>query len=288
MKIGAQLAAHWLADMGVLREVSQSLDEAGFDHATIGGHVLSAASGRYPDAPDERYAVPYRDPFVVFADLAARTSRLKFRTSVLILPLYPTVLVARQGADLSIASGGRFELGVGISWQQAEYEALGASFGDRGRRLEEQLELLRRFWTEPLVSFEGRYHRVDELGLSQLPPPIPIHVGTGPANERLLDRAARLADGWMPMLPEPKPESVELLHERIRAAGRDPGAFEVTGRINAAPGDEEGWAEQARRMVDAGSTQLTIAGPGDIEPQAGLSLLLAAADVAREAVATPS
>jgi len=284
MKIGAHLAAGWLADMGVVREVAQALDGAGFDHLSAGGHLLSAASGRYPDAPDERYAYIYRDPFVLFTDLAARTQQIKFRTSVLILPLYPTALVARQSADLSIASGGRFELGIGISWQAAEYTALGQGMAERGRRLEEQVELLRRFWTEPIVTFEGRYHDIDGLGLAQLPSaPIPIHFGSS-ATERLLDRAARLADGWMPMLPEPTEAASAVLHGRIEAAGRRTEDVVITGRVHAAPGQEEAWAKRARDVVGAGASQIVLALGADVEPEAGIALYHAAADVVRSAV----
>ncbi|HUB76846.1 MAG TPA: LLM class flavin-dependent oxidoreductase, partial [Solirubrobacteraceae bacterium] len=117
MKIGTSFPLTWLGDVGLLREASQAIEEAGFDFASIGGHILGAAAGRYPGRPDRTYAACYRDPFVLFAHLAAITKRLRFRSSIMILPLYPTALVARESADVSDLSGGRFELGAAISWQ---------------------------------------------------------------------------------------------------------------------------------------------------------------------------
>jgi alkanesulfonate monooxygenase SsuD/methylene tetrahydromethanopterin reductase-like flavin-dependent oxidoreductase (luciferase family) len=165
---------------------------------SYGGHVLTAAEGRF-DRPATTYAVPFRDPFVLYAHLAASTTRLRFRTGILILPMFPTALVAKQAAELALVSDGRFELGVGISWNEAEYRAMGQDPMVQGARLEEQLAVLRQLWQEPLVTFAGRFHDIDELGLGQLPAsPIPIWVGCGAADPPL-SRVARLADGWMPI-----------------------------------------------------------------------------------------
>src|SRR5665213_2784323 len=169
MKIGGSLALPWMADLGALEHLTVALEEAGFDHVTTAGHILSAAPDRYEGRPPATYSAVYRDPFVLFAHLAARTTTIRFRTAILILPLYPTVLVARQAADLAHVSGDRFELGIGISWQEAEYDALGQNIHDRGRRVEEQIEVLRLLWTQPLVTFTGEYHTIDRLGLLELP-----------------------------------------------------------------------------------------------------------------------
>src|SRR5581483_10465226 len=118
--------------------------------------------------------------------------------NILILPLYPTVIVAKQAAELQQLSGGRFELGAGISWNQAEYEAAGQDFSTRGARMEEQLQVLRKLWTEPYVTFHGRWHHLEGVGLNRVPAqPIPIWIGG--SHERVLRRAARLADGFIPL-----------------------------------------------------------------------------------------
>ena len=173
------------------------------------------------------------------------TQRLAFRTSILILPLFPTALVAKQAAEPSLLSGGRFQLGVGISWNQAEYEALGQDFKTRGRRLEEQTVVLKRLWTEPFVTFEGRFHKLSGVGLNQLPQqPIPVWIGCAP-EEPLLRRVARVADGWLPQVDPVEP--LARLRRYLTEAGRDPSGFGVTWRLVAGPGGpSHGWRRCAR------------------------------------------
>jgi probable F420-dependent oxidoreductase len=139
---------------------------------------------------------PFHDPFVMFAYLAGITERIGFVTGILILPQRQTALVARQAADVDLLSGGRLRLGVGIGWSNVEYEALGQDFRTRGARQEEQIELLRRLFTEPVVDFSGRFDRVDRAALVPRPArPIPIWLGG--SSEAAFDRAARLADGFI-------------------------------------------------------------------------------------------
>ena len=277
MKLGGSIALDWLADLGAVREVAQGLDEAGFDYATTAGHILTAASGRYPDRPDATYALPYRDPFVLYTHLAGATRSIHLRTGILILPLYPTALVARQAADASEIMGGRLELGVGISWQAAEYEALGQDVHRRGARLEEQIELLRLLWSAPRVTFHGRHHDLDDLGLGKLPAaPIPIWIGCQ-TQEPLLRRVARIGDGWMPIV-DPAAH-IDELRGYVREAGRDPDAVGVAGRLTAA-GEPEAWVADAARLRDAGVSDLTIGPPAGATAQEGLAAMVAA----REAI----
>jgi probable F420-dependent oxidoreductase len=247
------------------------LDEAGFAHVSVGGHVLSAEEGRYPGRPMATYALAYRDPFGFFSSLAPVTSRIRFRTSILVLPMLPTALVAKQAADLAILSNGRFDLGVGVSWQEAEYRAMGESLRGRARRLEEQVEVLRLLWTQPFVSFEGEFHRIDALGVGQLPPPIPVWFGCS-ADELPLRRAGRLADGWLPLPPGPTSESVTRLRAYSEAAGRDADAIEIAGRI-AAGGDA---IAEAEGRLAAGATELTLAAPPTLPLKEGLDAILEA------------
>lgn len=197
MKFGAGYSLTALDDPIAIRDFAQALDGAGFDFVTTAGHLLSSPPGRYPERPNATYAGPFYDPFVLFGYLAGLTRQIRFRTSILILPLYPTAIVAKQAAQLSTLSGGRFELGVGISWNGSENAALGQEFGSRGRRIEEQIAVLRRLWTEPFVTFEGRWHRFDAVGLNRPPAGgIPIWIGSG-TDDRVLRRVAKLADGWI-------------------------------------------------------------------------------------------
>jgi len=277
VRLGGTIALDWLADLGAVREVAQGLDDAGFDFASTAGHVLSAPSGRYPDRPEATYALPYRDPFVLYTHLAACTRTIRFRTGIMILPLYPTALVARQAADASEIMGGRLELGVGISWQEAEYVALGQDVHRRGARLEEQIEVLRLLWSAPSVSFHGRHHDIDNLGLGRVPAwPIPIWIGCQ-AQSPLLRRVARHADGWMPIV-DPVAHLDEL-RGYVREAGRDPAAVGVAGRLTAS-GEAEAWVAEAARLREAGVGDLTISPPPGSSPEEGLAAMVAA----REAI----
>lgn len=275
MKIGATFSLDWMADLGAVREVAQALDDAGFDSVACSGHVLTAPTGRYPDRPQVTYALPYRDPFILFTHLAGATRSIRFRTGILILPLLPTAQVARQAADLSSISGGRFELGVGISWQPAEYAALGQGVHARGRRMEEQLEVLRLLWTQPFVNFHGRFHEIDGLGLGRVPEhEIPIWIGCSP-DERLLRRVARLGDGWMP-IADPS-ASIAALHRYAGEAGRDPACLGIAARIpaGASAADLESAAAQAARLRLAGATEITLTPPADSSAPEGVAAMLA-------------
>lgn len=274
MKFGVAFPLNPDNDTGALRDFAQTLDGAGFDFVTVGGHLLSSEAGRFPDRPNMTYAGPFYEPMVVFAYLAAVTQRLRFRTSILILPIFPTALIARQAAELSILSGGRFELGVGISWNAAEYQAMGQDFTVRGRRLEEQVTLLRRYWTEPLVSFTGRWDQVDRMGLStRLPGPIPIWIGAS-NEEAPLRRAARLADGWLP-LGDPAAAAPRLL-QYLAEAGRDPAAFGIGGRLTAGAGEPDTWVTEAQRLLAVGVTDLTIGAPPELSGTQALARIVEA------------
>lgn len=257
---GFSLAAQ--EDPIALRDMAQALDEAGFDYVTTAGHLLCAPLDSYPDRPPQTYVGPFREPFVFFSYLAGVTQHLAFRTSILILPLFPTALVAKQAAELSLLSGGRFQLGVGISWNRAEYEALGQDFTTRGRRLEEQIEVMRRLWTEPFVTFEGRFHSLHGVGLHQLPPhPIPVWIGCSP-QEPLLRRVARVADGWLPQVDPAEP--LTRLRGYLKEAGRDLSGFGVTWRLMAGSEGPDALVTMVRQMESIGITDVTISAPPDV------------------------
>lgn len=276
MEIGSSLNMAWLGDVVAVRDTIEALDESGFDYVTSSGHVLTAEAGRYADRPTLAYGATYRDPFVLFANVAASTSRIRFRTAILILPLLPTPLVAKQAADLSLLSSGRLELGVGISWQQAEYEAFGRDVRTRGRRLEEQIDLLRKLWTEPFIHFDGEFEHVDGLGIGQLPTaPIPIWIGCSPT-DTLLGRVARLGDGWLPSGGLTSSEPATRIGELARDLARDPATIGVAGRVALAPGDPDAAIENARAQLAMGATGLTIVPPAEGSPEDALRAVIAA------------
>jgi probable F420-dependent oxidoreductase len=215
-------------DPVAVRRIGTAVEEMGFDHLLAYDHVLGAvhADRNPPLTGPYTEHDPFHDPFVMFAYLAGITERIGFATGVLILPQRQTALVARQAADVDLLSGGRLRLGVGIGWNSVEYEALGEDFHTRGARQEEQVVLLRRLFTEPVVDFTGRFDRVDRAALVPKPArSIPIWLGG--FSEAAFDRAARLADGFM-FSSSHTDESIDAwkqLRDRVSAQGRSVDEF---------------------------------------------------------------
>jgi probable F420-dependent oxidoreductase len=185
-------------DPTAVRRIGRAVEDLGFDHLLAYDHVLGAVHADRSPQLTGPYTErdPFHDPFVMFAYLAALTERIGFATGILVLPQRQTVLVARQAADVDLLSAGRLRLGVGVGWSHVEYEALGQDFRTRGARQEEQIQLLRRLFTDPVLDFSGRFDRVDRAALVPKPArPIPIWLGG--SGEKAFDRAARLGDGFI-------------------------------------------------------------------------------------------
>jgi probable F420-dependent oxidoreductase len=215
-------------DPDAVRRVGKAVEDMGFDHLLAYDHVLGAEHSRRTPALTGPYTEhdPFHDPFVMFAYLAGITERIGFATGVLILPQRQTALVARQAADVDLLSGGRLRLGVGVGWNPVEYDALGEDFHTRGARQEEQITLLRRLFTEPVVDFSGRFDRIDRAAL--IPKParsIPIWLGG--ASGMAFDRGARLADGFI-FFGGGVDQSIvhwNQVRDRLRAHGRSADDF---------------------------------------------------------------
>lgn len=222
-------------DPGAVRAYGQATEELGFAHLLAYDHVLGADPAVHRD-----WAGPYdvdttfHEPLVMFGYLAAVTTTLELVTGVIILPQRQTALVAKQAAEVDLLTGGRFRLGVGLGWNAVEYEALGENFRDRGKRSDEQIEVLRLLWTERSVTFEGRHHRVTGAGLAPLPVQRPIPLWIGAASPRAYARVGRLADGWFPMFaPGPRlDEARAVVAQAARDAGRDPASIGMEGRVS--------------------------------------------------------
>jgi probable F420-dependent oxidoreductase len=202
----------------------------------------------------------FHEPFVLFGYLAA-VSELELVTGIIILPQRQTALVAKQAAEVDLLTLGKFRLGVGLGWNAVEYEALGAEFTNRGRRMGEQVELMRTLWTQRTVTHHGAYEHVTGAGIAPLPVQQPIPVWFGAASEPAFRRAGRLADGWFPMLP-PGPrldEARAIVEDAARAAGRDPGAIGMEGRVSwAAEGGVAQVVDHVGRWRAAGATHVSI------------------------------
>jgi probable F420-dependent oxidoreductase len=199
----------------------------------------------------------FHEPFVMFGFLAAVTT-LELVTGVIILPQRQTALVAKQAAEVDLLTGGRFRLGVGLGWNHVEYEALGENFKNRGRRSEEQVEVMRRLWTEQTVTYSGTYHRITGAGIAPLPTrSIPVWFGA--ASDGAFARAGRLGDGWFPMM-EAGPDLEAAREKVLRAAeeaGRDPAQIGMEGRVTWV-GDPDRVAAGLAAWRDAGATHVSV------------------------------
>jgi probable F420-dependent oxidoreductase len=296
MKIGVVFPQTEIGtDPLAIRDYAQAIEAAGFDYLVAYDHVLGSPNERYAGANIGYSQVPYTDQsqfhevFVLFGYLAAFTQRIELATGVLILPQRQTALVAKQAAAVDVLCGGRLRLGVGTGWNFVEYEALNEDFHTRGRRLEEQVELMRKLWTEPLVSFEGRWHRFQEAAINPLPVQRPIPIWMGGSAEVVLKRMARMADGWFVGGSSAPPHEVDAQIERLRgylrAEGRDPASFGLDVRARPTDGGPDEWARFARAKREAGMTHigLNTMKAGSTSPQQHIDTTLRWLEAVREA-----
>lgn len=246
-------------DPVAIRDFAQAVEGAGFSHMLAFDHILGAHPDRFgagqPFAYD--WKSNFVEPLVLFSHLAAVTSTLEFVTSVIVLPQRQTPLAAKQIAGVVQLSGGRLRLVVGLGWNFTEYEAMGKNFKNRAARIEEQIALMRRLWTEEVVSFDGKWEQVNKLALSPRPShEIPIWIGSG-GGDRQLKRISRIADGWMPLLvPGEQPaDVVAKLRTDLLEQGRDQASFPLDPRVRPS---EEGWLGQAKVWRDLGVSHLTL------------------------------
>ncbi|MBE3604587.1 LLM class flavin-dependent oxidoreductase [bacterium] len=201
-------------------EYAQKVERMGFDYLTSGEHMM--------------FHGPVANSLIALAVAAGATSRIKLMSSVVLLPLYTPMVVAKQASVLDVASNGRYHMGIGIGGEfPKEFEAVGVPVKQRGSRTNEALEVIKRLWTEKNVTFEGRYTKFSGVTISPAPvqkPHPPIWVAG--RKEPAMRRAATYGDGWLPYMytPEMLHESLEKIHRFGREAGRDlshfrPGLF---------------------------------------------------------------
>ncbi len=248
------------ADPGPIREYAQAAEAAGYEHLLVYDHVLGAD----PDRPGG-FSGPYNhdtlfhEPLVLFGYLAGITERLELVTGILILPQRQTALVAKQTAEVDVLSSGRLRLGIGVGWNDVEYEALGENFRNRGRRVEEQIALLRALWSEPTVSFEGNYHSIVRAGIKPLPPNGSIPIWIGGMSDPVIERVGRLSDGWFPQYRKPSelPAGLERVHAAAEAAGRSPSDVGIEARVQLG-GDPSEAAAFANEWIEAGATHMSV------------------------------
>jgi probable F420-dependent oxidoreductase len=233
-------------DPAKIRDWAQAAEDLGYAYIEVPDHVFGATA-RNGWTPRYNEKDPFHETFVTLGFLAAVTTRIRLSSGVLIAPQRQTGVIAKQAAEADLLSGGRLRLGIGVGWNHVEYESLGTDWKTRGARQAEQVEVLRRLWSEDLVSFSGRFHNLNEVSI--VPPPVqrPIPIWFGGSSDAVVTRAARLGDGWMPII-EPDAQAEEklgALREQLRSFGRDPAKFGIEGWLRMHDGDPQRWAAAA-------------------------------------------
>lgn len=262
MRIGAVFPQTEIGnDPAVIRAYAQTVEKLGYTHILAYDHVLGAGLDTRPDwRGPYNSATPFHEPFVLFGYLAACTQQVELVTGVIILPQRQTALVAKQAAAVDVLSGGRLRLGIGVGWNPVEYEALNEDFRNRGARSEEQIAVLRALWSDTTITFQGRWHKIDNAGINPLPPRRDIPVWIGGHAEPVLERTGRIGDGWFPQMG-PNDEArgaVERLRGYAVAAGRSPDTIGIEARLTIAQTAEPEWAAYVAGWRDLGATHLTV------------------------------
>lgn len=247
------------SDPTAIRDYAQTVEGLGYTHILVYDHVL----GANPERPGGwrgpyTYTDPFQEPFTFFSYLAGLTSKIEFTTGIIILPQRQTALVAKQAATLDVLSGGRTRLGFSIGWNNVEYQALGENFHTRGKRLDEQLEVLKLLWTQPLVTYKGRWHSIPDAGLNPLPVQRPIPIWIGGHHEAALRRVACFGEGWMPnfWVPQDATAKVERLRELVHEAGRNMNEIGIEPRLQYS--DPDNWGVYLDGWRSHGATHISI------------------------------
>ncbi|MCC6166869.1 MAG: LLM class F420-dependent oxidoreductase [Caldilineaceae bacterium] len=262
MKIGAVYPqTEFGSDPFAIRDYAQTVEALGYTHVLAYDHVLGANPNR-PGSPQGPYTfeTPFQEPFVLFAYMAAATTALEFATGIIILPQRQTALVAKQAATLDVLSGGRLRLGIGLGWNEVEYMALNQDFHTRGRRMDEQIEVLLKLWTEPLVDFHGRYHTIPDAGINPLPVQRPIPLWFGGHAEPVMRRVARWGAGWMPNYRSAADAQATLavLDRCLAAEGRSRSDLGIEARLSYGTGKLDEWERTVDGWRAEGATHLTV------------------------------
>lgn len=246
-------------DPAKIRDWAQAAEDLGYAYIEVPDHVFGAAA-RGDWKPTYNEKDPFHETFVMLGFLAAVTRKIGLSSGVLISPQRQTGLIAKQAAEVDLLCGGRLRLGIGVGWNHVEYEALGTEWKTRGARQAEQIEVLRKLWCDDLVTHQGRFERLEAVNI--MPPPLqrPIPIWMGGVSEGAIKRAARLADGWMPILaPDAQGEQkLALLREEMRKHGRDPARFGLEAWLRMQDADPQQWAAAADgwRRLGAGYAML--------------------------------
>ena len=248
-------------DTGAIREYAQATESLGFDFLLAFDHVLGANAETHTDLTGPyRHYDAFHEPFVLFGYLAAITSSVELATGIIILPQRQTALVAKQAAAVDVLSEGRLRLGIGVGWNHVEYEALSENWRNRGARSEEQIDVMRQLWTNELITYEGKWHKITDAGILPLPVQRPIPVWLGGAADRTIRRIVSIGDGWiLTGRPDDRAKGlIEKLHSYAGEAGRDTASIGLEGWVSASIGGPDDWAKEAEDWKALGATHVSL------------------------------
>jgi probable F420-dependent oxidoreductase len=232
-------------DHAKIRDWAQAAEDLGYAGIEVADHVFGATA-REGWTPLYNDKDPFHETLVTLGFLAAVTRTIRLSSGILILPQRQSGVVAKQAAEVDILSGGRLRLGVGVGWNFVEYQALGMDWKTRGAREAEQVEVLRALWTQDLVTFRGRFHDLKEVNITPAPIQRPIPIWLGGSSDAAMKRAARIGDGWMPiMAPEDAEQKMPILHRHLKGFGRERGKFGLEAWLRMNEADPKQWAAAA-------------------------------------------
>ena len=280
MKLGVSLPQTNIGtDPSVVRDFAQAAEALGYEHLAVYDHVVGVNPKSYTD-----WSGPYtskhafHDPFALFGFLAGQTEKIVLTTHVLILPQRQTALVARQAASVDKLSGGRLRLGIGIGWNVVEFTVLGEEFSERGQRSQEQIEVLKKLWSQDHVTFHGRWHELPDVGLSPKSVQRPIPIWLGGHHDNVLKRIASMGDGWIILAYKPDQEAaarIRKLHEFTQSAGRKPGDIGIDAWVSMGTLKPDDWRKEIKGWKDLGVSHVTLNTSFDVmhhKPISGNSL----------------
>lgn len=248
-------------DPNAIKDYAQTVEGLGYSHILAYEHVLGVNPERSENWKGPyTYQSPFQSPFLLFSYMASITDAIGFATGILILPQRQTALVAKQAATLDILSAGRLRLGVGLGWNKPEYISLGENFHNRGRRIEEQVQLLRQLWTQSLVKYSGLWHTIPDVGINPLPIQRPIPIWFGGHADPVIRRMASLGDGWMINYRQPERllPDLDKLEGYLNEAGRELSNFGIEARMYYNDGNPDAWQHLAKEWQDAGVSHISF------------------------------
>lgn len=255
MKIGVVFPQTEIgSDPATIARFATTAESLDYDHILAYDHVIGASTQSRPDwqGPYTSESM-FHEPLVLFSYLAGLTKTIGLVTAVMILPQRQTILVAKQAACVDVLSNGRLRLGIGTGWNEVEYESLAENFNDRGIRSEEQIDLLRRLWQDEAITYKGKWHKITDAGLNPLPLNKNIPIWLGGMAPQVIDRVARIADGWFPFETKALGSQIQQMIERAKVAERDPSTIGIECIVPLST-----TVDKIKSLQDLGVTQVAI------------------------------